>query len=129
MIKFLAENVAFKVYALYENVYLKAKARSSKPDDFEETDLFVTYHYGQPTSAIILDGHIIVAGCGITIFDTSTQQEITLFAEADNSKWTNALHQDTLDEPWEFRYVSYTDADQIRVFKMNVLTQEVVVLT
>jgi hypothetical protein len=125
---FLAESPAYKVYAVYESVYLKQKAQCRTLDAFEETDIFIGWHYGDPTSALIMDSekHVVVAGCGITIFDISTGTATELFNEPDNITWTNALHQDSLDDSQlEFRYVASSKEGKLRVFKMHILTNEV----
>jgi hypothetical protein len=128
MMKFLAEDAIYKVYALAENVYLKLKAQSSKPDEFEKGDLHIAYHYGAPTAALLLRDYVIVAGCGLTIFDFKTQQETALFCEPGYIKWTNGLHRDELDDLLEFRYVSWAATDKLRVFKMNARSHKVLPL-
>jgi hypothetical protein len=125
MIRFLAEDASYKVYALYESVYLKLKGSSRNQNDYEKQDLLICCHYGDPSAAIILPGYIIVAGCGLTIFDLEKQEEATFFNEPDSISWTNGLYQDGMDSPLEFRYVTLTDDEKLRVFKMNALTKEV----
>jgi len=128
MISFLAEDASCKVYALYENTYLKLKSHSSNQNDYEKQDLLICCHYGDPSAAIILPGYIIVAGCGLTIFDLEKQEETSFFNEPDSIVWTNGLYQDGMDSPLEFRYVALTDNEKLRVFKMNALTKEVMQL-
>ncbi len=125
MIRFLAEDASYKVYALYESVYLKLKSSSRNQNDYEKQDLLIGCHYGDPSAAIILPGYIIVAGCGLTIFDLEKQEESTFFDEPDSIVWTNGLYQDGMDSPLEFRYVAFTDNEKLRVFKMNALTKAV----
>lgn len=125
MISFLAEDTRYKVYALYESVYLKLKSSSCNQNNYEKQDLLIACHYGDPSAAIIIPGYIIVAGCGLTIFDLEKQEETTYFDKPDSISWTNGLYQDGMDSPLEFRYVALTDNEKLRVFKMNALTKEV----
>ena len=46
MIRFLAENIDYKVYSIYENVYLKTKKLSKNLDNFEESDTLKTESSG-----------------------------------------------------------------------------------
>ncbi|WP_210516224.1 hypothetical protein [Hymenobacter terricola] len=129
-INFSAESPDYKVYALDETVYLKQKAQCHTLTDFEETDIYVGHHYGNPTSALIMkaEKYVIVAGHGLTIFDIRTGTEITPL-NLENISWTNALHQDELDDVnLEFRSIAYSKEDKLRVFKMNILTSELTLL-
>lgn len=96
MISFLAEDARYKVYALYESVYLKLKSSSRNQNDYEKQDLFIGCHCGDPSAAIILPSYIIVAGCGLTIFDLEKQEKTSFFNEPDSVVWTNGLYQSTL---------------------------------
>ena len=128
MINYLAESAAYKVYAIYESVYLKEKPTSDTQDGFSEADQFIAWHYGDPTSAIVLPTgkHIIVAGCGLSLYDTERREEAHILDEPDKILWTNALHQDSLDDMnCEFRFVAFNKDDVMRVFKMNVSTRKI----
>jgi hypothetical protein len=125
MINFLAENTVYKVYALEESVYLKQKNYCRKQDAYEVQDLLIGWHYGNPSSALILASYVIIAGCGLTIFDLNKREESTFFDEPSSISWTNGLYQDEADDALEFRYVTLTKNQELRVFKMNALTKEV----
>ena len=93
MIKYLAENADYKVYSLHESVYLKAKATCRNLSGFEEADLSVAWHYSDPAAALILgsNNYIIVAGCGITVYDLNQHSEVTQLNSADNIWWTDYI--------------------------------------
>ena len=126
MITFLAESRQYKVYSICDNVYLKRKATCRSLDDFDETDVLIGWIYGDPSGALIMpcEKHVVVAGCGLTIFDIDSKQEQYLLADPDNITWTSALHQtDADDSQMEFRYIDYSEDHKPRVFKMNILTK------
>lgn len=120
---FLTESENYKVYSIEENVYIKDKRLSQTHSVYEKQDEYVSCVYGNPTSAIILnkEQHIIISGCGITIYDIKNKNEIHLFNDPENITWTNALHQEHQDDQLtEFRYVAYNKYKQQRVFKMHI---------
>ena len=128
MISFLTENIIYKVYSIYESIYLKQKSTSSNENHFEETDILISVHYGDPNSAIFLYSgkHIIISGCGLSIYDIDKKKEIHILAEPDNIWWTNGLHQDDLDDVnTEFRFVSTFKENETRVYKMNISTMKI----
>ncbi|MFD2721932.1 hypothetical protein ACFST9_24660 [Hymenobacter monticola] len=129
-IRYLAEDDTYKVYSLYESVYLKTKATSQKLSEAEKGDLPIAWHYGDPAAAILLysGNHVVVVGCGITIYDIKQQLETTMLDAPDNIWWTDGLYQDGADEPTECRFVSLHENGGLRVFKLNALTQEVQLL-
>lgn len=131
MIRFLAENIDYKIYSIYESVYLKTKKTSNNLDNFEESDLLITAHYGEPNNAIILNtnNHIIISGCGLSIYEISTNEEKHLLSESDNITWTNGVFQDELDDQiLEFRFVAFNKTNDLRVFKMNIKTLKIIEL-
>lgn len=131
MINFLTENSEYKVYSIYENVYLKSKKDSMNLDDFETTDKLITNHYGDPNDAIILNSgkHIIISGCGLSIYYIDDGFEKHILAEPDNITWTNGLFQDESDHQLlEVRFVALNQVDQLRVFKMNIHSFEIIEL-
>lgn len=131
MIRFLAENKDYKVYSSYENVYLKNKAISNNLNEFEKADKLITSHYGDPNNAIIMHSneHIIVSGCGLSIYDIAKDAEKHILAEPDQITWTNGVYQDaTNDELLEFRFVALNKNENFRVFKMNVKTFKIIEL-
>ncbi|RYE90532.1 MAG: hypothetical protein EOO37_02740 [Cytophagaceae bacterium] len=132
MYNFLAESLSYKVFSHEDYVYLKKKSNCHFPDKYDRNDITIGWIYGNPTGAIIThnEKHVIIAGCGLVIFDVLKAQGIQLFAEPNNITWTNALHQeDTDDIDSEFRYVVYSDKSIPQVFKMSIFTQEVLLLS
>ncbi len=131
MIHYLTENDRYKVYAIYENVYLKEKATSNNLDNYEEDDINIAWHYGDPNAAIILNSgqHLIIGGCGLTIYDLKNKTEKTFLDDPDDISWVFALYQDGIDDQYkEFRFVAYYDNDKLRVFKMNIETDQIVMM-
>jgi hypothetical protein len=130
MVKVLAESPNYKVYSVYDNAYLKHKAHSITLDAFEEKDVYISWNYSDPTSALIThsEEHVVLSGCGIMLFDTTSRLTTHLLAELDSIVWTNALHQAESDDALEFRYVAYATKNRLRVFKMHVLTHAITLL-
>ena len=129
MIKYLAENTEYKVYSIFENVYLKYKKTSNNLDDFESSDVLIASHYGDPNNAIILNdnNYVIVSGCGLTIYDIGKKSENHILAEPEEITWTNAVFQDEADnQSLEFRFVAHNKSGHLRIFKMNLETFEII---
>lgn len=129
MIRYLAENTDYKVYSIYENVYMKNKKTSNNLNDFEESDILIASLYGDPNNAVILhkNNYVIVSGCGLTIYDVSKNSEKHILAEPEDITWTNTVFQDeTDDQISEFRFVAFNKSDNLRVFKMNLGTDEII---
>lgn len=110
-----------------ENVYLRKKSNNASQDIYHKNDICITSHYGNPTCAIILYSgkHIIIAGCGLTIYDIENKLEKRILCEPDNIWWTNGLHQhpspaENLNT--EFRFISFNKDNKLRVFKLNIET-------
>ena len=128
----MTESLNYKVYSHEDYVYLKNKSRCRALDAHGKTDVLIGWIYGNPTSALIMNAerHAIVAGCGLLFFDIVNKLEVQLFAKPDNIIWTNALHQDEIDDiNFEFRYVAYVEEDIPQVFKMNLLIKEAILLS
>lgn len=131
MIRFLAENEEYKVYSLYENVYLKNKQTSNNLVGYEERDFLIADHYGDPNTAIIMNSgkHIIVGGCGLTIYSIDSKVEKNLLDDPEDISWVHVVYQDGSDDQMnEFRFVSYFENDKLRVFKMNIESMEIEML-
>ncbi len=123
--QFIAENEKYKVYSSYEDVYLKEKKACHHQDEFSEKDRCIGSHYGDPNDGIITENYVIVSGHGILIYDLKNHKEKHVLNSAKNEHWTNAIHQDMFDDyHTEFRFVSYNSENKLRVFKMNILTEE-----
>ena len=122
---FIAENKTYKVYSIYESVYLKEKKTTDSQNDFSKTDKLIAHHYGDPEDGIITENHIIVSGCGISIYDLKTGIEKHILNDADNITWTNGIHQDGEDDyHTEFRFVTRNAENKWRVFKMHIPTEK-----
>jgi len=122
---FITENEKYKVYSLDESIYLKEKSLFGNQDEFSKKDKFIGHHYGNPNDGIITESHVIVSGCGISIYDIKKQKEKHLFTDENNRIWTNGIHQEGEDDyHTEFRFVSYNSENKLRVFKMNIQTEQ-----
>ena len=123
-IRFLAESDNYKVYSEHESVYLIDKNKSSP----EDPGMFITCHSGDPNCAIILpsEKYIIVAGCGLSIYDVEKKEEIYILAEKDNISWVEGLYQSMLDDQNnEFRFVTENSDDKLRVFRYHIKTHQI----
>ena len=122
--KALYENDQFRLYSIYESVYLKNK---SEPAD---EDAFIASVYGDPDSGLISfsNDYIAVAGCGITIHFLSDKESYELGTESDNILWTEGIYQSGEDEFHFVRFVAYTKDNSIRVHRLNVLNRQIEVL-
>jgi hypothetical protein len=123
MIRYLAESQSFKVYSIYESVFLKNKLLSTKMQEYDVNDKDVAWHYGDPSGALILpdENFVIVAGCGLSVYDLQSQSEKHILDAPKRIWWTNGLHQAGEDDQTkEVRFVSYNAQSQLRVFKLNV---------
>lgn len=118
-VAYLAVDAKYEVYSVDESVYLKHKSKPYKDD------VFMTWHYGNPTSGLIMGcgKRIIIAGCGLSIYNIEQNQEMRISNEPDSILWTNGLHQDEFDDDErEFRFVALNTSNQWRVFRMNIIT-------
>ncbi len=123
MIQFLTKNENFKVYSIYENIYLKHKFKSRKHTDFDEKDFLMAVHYGDPNGALILPSEefAIISGCGLSIFDIKNQKDYHILDDPERITWTNGLHQDGQDDQnKEVRFVSWNSENQLRIFKIDL---------
>lgn len=70
--------------------------------------------------------HIIVSGCGLSIYEISTDTEKHILAESDEITWTNGVFQNELDDQFfEFRFVAFNKNKNVRVFKIHINTLEI----
>ena len=127
MLRYLSESKNYKVYSIYENVYLKDKRSSKNLNDFDKNDKFITSHCGDPDYALILQNeeYVIISGCGISVYNIKLKSENHILDEVDNVTWTEGLHQSSADnQNVEIRFVSHNRSNQLRVFKMNIESLE-----
>ena len=123
--KFIAENEKYKIYSLDESIYLKEKKNSDSHDKFSKKDKFIGHHYGNPNDGIITENYVIITGCGISIYDLKNGTDKHLLTDENDRYWTNGIHQEGEDDyHTEFRFVSFNSNNKLRVFKMNILTEE-----
>jgi len=121
----LFENSKYRLYSIYENVYLK-----SKDDLDEKEDVFVTSVYGDPDSGLISSGnnYIAVAGCGITIHFLTDRDSYELGTDPENILWTEGIYQSD-EEDFNFvRFTAYTEENKIRVHRLDVFERKVEIL-
>lgn len=123
-INFIAENETYKVYSIYESVYLKEKKSTDNLEGFSKKDKYIAHHYGDPNDGIITEDYVIVSGCGISIYDLKNGIEKHFYDNPDNIFWTNGIHQDGQDDyHTEFRFITWNSENKLRVFKMNIPTE------
>lgn len=126
---FIAENEKYKVYSLDENVYLKEKKFFKNHNKFSKKDKFIGCHYGNPNDGMIIEDYVVVSGCGISIFNLKNGIENHYYSDENEKFWTNAIHQESEDDyNTEFRFVTWNSDNQLRVFKMNIITSELLEL-
>jgi hypothetical protein len=130
-IRYLSENDKYKLYSLYESVYLKDKSKSGSHCGFEGSDVFVTSVYGDPDSALLsFDGTFIcVAGCGITIYFIESKKCVELFDDPDDITWTEGVYQSAEDEPHYVRFNVCTDTEKFAINRLNVKTNALEILS
>ena len=130
-IRYLSENGIYKLYSLHESVYLKDKSKSDNLCDFENSDLYVTSLYGDPDSALIsFDGtYICVAGCGINIYFIESRKCIQLFNDPEEIIWTEGVYQSAEDGQHYVRFNAKTETEKVRIYRLNVKTNELEVLS
>mgnify|MGYP000108942114 CR=1 FL=1 len=120
----LYENDTYKVYANCEYVYLKDKAKCQFQDQWEKTDKFMVWIYGNPTGALIMPSNdfVVIVGCGISIYNIERADITDYYNDPEDIWWIQAVFQDCLFDDWrkEFRVVTYNDKDETRVFKFNL---------
>lgn len=128
MIRYLAESEKFKVYSIYESVYMKNKLISKKINDFDDKDLFIANHYGDPNDALILTNEkfVVVSGCGLSIYNIENNNDNHILDDSDNITWTNGLHQDGQDDQnREVRFVAFNKKNQLKVFKIDLISMKI----
>ncbi|WP_413664614.1 hypothetical protein ACJJI5_19190 [Microbulbifer sp. EKSA008] len=120
-IRYLAETKDYKVYSIFESVYLKNKSTCRNLVEHEEEDQCIAWIYGDPDSAVIsCDGSfIVVAGCGITIFYIETNQATELFNEPDDITWTEGIYQSSEDDCKYVRFNALTKKDNLKIHRLD----------
>lgn len=121
--RWLAESENFKVYSIYDNVYIKNKKKSNSLNQYQKTDKHIQWIYGEPNGAIIMpkEDKTIIVGSGIYIYDINSEKLIEKYNDPKHIKWIDTIYQAEGDD-WlnEFRIVTLNNDDQLRVFKVTV---------
>ncbi|MDO6528038.1 hypothetical protein Q4519_20390 [Motilimonas sp. 1_MG-2023] len=104
--RILYECDQYRLYSIYENVYLKNIHRSES-----DNDIIVASVYGDPDSGLISFGndYVAIAGCGITIHFLNGDEGYEIGTEADNVFWTEGIYQSGEDDFKYVRFTAYTD--------------------
>jgi hypothetical protein len=123
--RILFENDQYRLYSIYENVYLKNKSASNGAED-----IYIACVYGDPDSGLISfgDDFVAISGCGITIHFLNDEESFEIGTEADNILWTEGIYQSSEDDFNFVRFTSYTESNLIRVHRLNVLNRKIEVL-
>ena len=119
------ENDQYRLYSIYENVYLKNKAAE---DGVKDT--FISSAYGDPDSALVSfeNDFFAIAGCGITVYFLKDGDSYEIGTEADNLFWTEGIYQSGEDDFNFVRFTAFTSDNQIRVHRFDVLSKKIEVL-
>ena len=121
--RWLAESENFKVYSIFDNVYIKKKKKSNSLNQFEKNDKHIQWIYGEPNGAIIMpkEDKTIIVGSGIYIYDIKSEKLIEKYNDPKYIKWIDTIYQ-TEGDDWlnEFRVVTLNTDDQLRVFKVSI---------
>lgn len=130
-IRYLAESKDYKVYSIFESVYLKDKSTCKSLIEYEEADLCIAWVYGDPDSAVIsCDGSsVVVAGCGIAIFNIKTNQTTELFNEPDDITWTEGIYQSAEDDCKYVRFSALTKTDKLNIHRLDIQKRTLEVLS
>ena len=127
--RYLARSRNYEVYSDWEEVSLRYIGPNKEPKRYKDQgDIHVTYHYGDPEGALILnDEYVIVSGYGLSIYNIKTKIDYRVGNEdPKNIIWTMGLHQCVPDDhKSEVRFVSFNEKNQTRVFKIDILTLEI----
>ena len=107
---------------------MKNKLISKKINDFDDKDLFIANHYGDPNDALILTNEkfVVVSGCGLSIYNIENNNDNHILDDSDNITWTNGLHQDGQDDQnREVRFVAFNKKNQLKVFKIDLISMKI----
>ncbi len=121
-IRFLAESESFKVYSLFESVYLKVKSHCQSYIEYEKSDKCIASVYGDPDSALISfdERYVVVGGCGVIIYNTQTGKSVELFNEPENITWIEGVYQSTEDRSNFVRFNVRTKAEMLSIYRLDI---------
>jgi hypothetical protein len=95
------------------------------------TDKKIAWVYGDPDSADITfdERYVVIAGCGITIYDIESEETTNLFSEPDLIEWTQGIYIGEDDDEAYVRYNALTDTDKLVIMRLNLISKEVEILS
>ncbi|AJQ96572.1 hypothetical Protein YC6258_04540 [Gynuella sunshinyii YC6258] len=110
---------------------MKDKTICKSQTDYEESDENIAWIYGEPDSAIItLDGeYVVIAGCGIVIYNIRTAEIVYLFDEPDSTEWTEGVYQNAIDDVVHVRFNVCTDNNNVVTKRLNLKSHDIEVLS
>ena len=125
--RILFENEAFRLYSIYEDVYLLNKSLKAALSQSAQPDIVIASIYGDPDSGLIAwnNAFVALAGCGLSLYFLETGESYSIGAQADNTLWTEGIYQSAEDEVHFVRFTAYTKDNKIRVHRLNVLSREI----
>lgn len=129
-IRFLAESESFKVYSIYESVYLKVKPCCRNHMAYEKSDECIASVYGDPDSALISfdEDYIAIGGCGLNIYNIQSRKTVELFNGPDDIIWTEGVYQSAKDQNNFFRFTAHTIKGQLAIHRVDTQNQILEVL-
>ena len=111
------------VFSEDEYVFLKNKKTG--------LELCIDDHYGNPTSGLILmnndykDTHVIITGCGLSIYDIESDELKRFWNEPDSMKFPDGLYYPSFADEYQFGFVMDSDSSNgLRVFMGHAETLE-----
>ncbi|MCB0738080.1 MAG: hypothetical protein KDC92_11245 [Bacteroidetes bacterium] len=122
-LKFLCESEIFRIYAIYENTYIKYLPHATNPFDYAKEDKLIAWVYGNPYAALVMpqNDYVVIVGAGIVIYNILNQETEELFTEPEKIRYFDTVFQSELDNQLtEFRVVGINEFNQCRVFKFNL---------
>ena len=121
-IRYLAESDSFKVYSLFESVYLKVKSRCKSYIEYEKSDECIASVYGDPESALISfdENYVVIGGCGVSIYNIQSREIVELFNEPDNITWTEGVYQSAEDQNHFVRFNVLTKTNQLAIHRLDI---------
>lgn len=121
-IRYLAESESFKVYSIFESVYLKVKSSCRSYIEYENTDECIASVYGDPDSAFISfdEEYVVIGGCGVTIYKTKSRETVELFNEPDDITWTEGVYQSAEDQNNFFRFNALTKTEKLAIHRLDI---------
>ncbi|WP_027710084.1 hypothetical protein [Zooshikella ganghwensis] len=129
--RYLAESSKYKVFSLADYVYLKNKANCKSHTEYEQSDENIAWIYGEPDSAIITfdERYVVIAGCGISVYDIQLKETTYLFSEPDSIEWTEGVYLGENDEIFQVRFNALTKTEKLVIKRLNLKSHNVDILS